>query len=277
MAESILEAVVDAVKTLPFLFVAYLLIEYIEHHMQSVSLQKLLRRRKVSVCIASVLGAVPQCGFSVTAANLYATHLISAGTLLAVFLATSDEAVPILLAEPELWGVMAGILVLKVCIGLVAGLLVDMFWKGKQKAPDFHDVCGHCHCEEEKGIVKPALLHTVKMFGFILLINVILGILMDLCSDSVIQTMFLHGSVFQPFVAALVGLVPNCGPSVALTQLYVQQQIDFGSLVSGLCSGAGLGMAVLFKLNPDKRENLTLLFLLYGIAVLAGLLCNLFW
>ena len=276
MAENILEAVVDAVKTLPFLFVAYLLIEYIEHHMQNVSVQKLLRKRKTSVCIASVLGAVPQCGFSVTASNLYATHLISAGTLLAVFLATSDEAVPILMAEPKLWRVMVGILVLKVVIGLISGLLVDTFWKEKHHAPDFHDVCGHCHCEKEKGIVKPALLHTVKMFGFILLINVILGILLDICSDGVIQTLFLHGSVFQPFVAAIVGLIPNCGPSVALTQLYVQQQISFGSLVAGLCSGAGLGTAVLFKMNPDKKENITLLLLLYGIAVFAGLVVNLF-
>ena len=275
MAESILEAVVDAVKTLPFLFVAYLLIEYIEHHMQNVSVQRLLRRRKASVCIASVLGAVPQCRFSVTASNLYATHLISVGTLLAVFLATSDEAVPILMAEPKLWPVMAGILVLKVLIGLGAGLLVDMFWKQKHHDPDFHDVCGHCHCEDEKGIVKPALLHTVKMFGFLLVINLILGILMDICSDAVIQTLFLHGSVFQPFVAALVGLIPNCGPSVALTQLYVQQQISFGSLVAGLCSGAGLGTAVLFKVNHDKKENIMIVLLLYGIAVVTGLVLNL--
>ena len=275
MAESILEAVVDAVKTLPFLFVAYLLIEYIEHHMQNVSVQKLLRKRKASVCIASVLGAVPQCGFSVTASNLYATHLISVGTLLAVFLATSDEAVPILMAEPKLWTVMAGILVLKVLIGLVAGLLVDMFWKGNHHDPDFYDVCGHCHCEEEKGIVKPALLHTVKMFGFLLVINLILVIMMDISSDAVIRTLFLHGSVFQPFVAALVGLIPNCGPSVALTQLYVQQQISFGSLVAGLCSGAGLGTAVLFKVNQDKKENIMIVLLLYGIAVVTGLVLNL--
>lgn len=275
MIESIWEAVTDAVKILPFLFVAYLLIEYVEHHMQNVSVQKVLQKRKASVCVASVLGAVPQCGFSVTASNLYATHLISAGTLLAVFLATSDEAVPILLAEPELWSVMLKILAAKIVIGIVAGFLVDACWKQKQQKPDFHKVCDHCHCEEEKGIVRTALMHTLKMFGFILVINVVLGVLLHMCSDAVVQKIFLHGSVFQPFVAALIGLIPNCGPSVALTQLFVQQQISFGSLLAGLCSGAGLGMAVLWKIHADKKENLRILLLLYVIAALVGVVANL--
>lgn len=277
MIEVIEEALLDALKAFPFLFLAYLLIEYIEHYMNKVSLERLLKRKKTSVCAGALLGVVPQCGFSVTASNLYATGLISVGTLLAVFLATSDEAVPILLARPELWSDMGIILCLKVVIGLTAGLLVDYFWKNEHREPKFEKVCHHCHCEENHGIVKPALTHTVKMFLFILILNLIFGILLEYCSETLISGLFLNGSIFQPFIAALFGLIPNCAPSVALTQLYVQQQISFGSLVAGLCSGAGLGIAVLFRINDDKRECVKILVILYGVAVAAGMVINLLW
>lgn len=277
MIEVIEEALLDALKAFPFLFLAYLLIEYIEHYMNKVSLERLLKRKKTSVCAGALLGVVPQCGFSVTASNLYATGLISVGTLLAVFLATSDEAVPILLARPELWSDMGIILCLKVVIGLTAGLLVDYFWKNEHREPKFEKVCHHCHCEENHGIVKPALTHTVKMFLFILILNLILGILLEYCSETLISGLFLNGSIFQPFISALFGLIPNCAPSVALTQLYVQQQISFGSLVAGLCSGAGLGIAVLFRINDDKRECVKILVILYGVAVAAGMVINLLW
>ena len=141
-----MEAVLDALKALPFLFVAYLLIEYIEHYMKKASLEKLLKHKKTSVCAGAVLGVVPQCGFSVTASNLYATGLISTGTLLAVFLATSDEAIPILMARPEMWSVMVKILPLKVLIAVLAGWLTDYFWRNKKREPKFEKVCGHCHC-----------------------------------------------------------------------------------------------------------------------------------
>ena len=219
---------------------------------------------------------MPQCGFSVTASNLYATGLISTGTLLAVFLATSDEAVPILMARPDMWSVMIKILPLKVFIAVLAGWIVDYFFRNKKREPKFEKVCGHCHCENNHGIVKPALVHTVKMFLFILLLNVLLGILLEYSSEAMISTLFLDGSLFQPFVAALFGLIPNCAPSVALTQLFIQGQISFGSLVAGLCSGAGLGMAVLFRMNDDKKACVKILLILYGVAAVAGMAVNLF-
>ena len=276
MIEVIMEAVLDALKALPCLFVAYLLIEYIEHYMKKASLEKLLKHKKTSVCAGAVLGVVPQCGFSVTASNLYATGLISTGTLLAVFLATSDEAIPILMARPEMWSVMVKILPLKVLIAVLAGWLTDYFWRNKKREPKFEKVCGHCHCENSHGIVKPALTHTIKMFIFILILNLIIGVLLEYCSETVLNALFLNGSVFQPFVAALFGLIPNCAPSVALTQLFIQQQISFGSLVAGLCSGAGLGMAVLFRMSDDKIDCVKILLLLYGIAVVSGMMINIF-
>lgn len=276
MIEVIMEAVLDALKALPFLFVAYLLIEYIEHYMKKASLEKLLKHKKTSVCAGAVLGVVPQCGFSVTASNLYATGLISTGTLLAVFLATSDEAIPILMARPEMWSVMVKILPLKVLIAVLAGWLTDYFWRNKKREPKFEKVCGHCHCENSHGLVKPALTHTIKMFIFILILNLIIGVLLEYCSETVLNALFLNGSVFQPFVAALFGLIPNCAPSVALTQLFIQQQISFGSLVAGLCSGAGLGMAVLFRMSDDKKDCVKILLLLYGIAVVSGMMINIF-
>ena len=276
MIEVIMEAVLDALKALPFLFVAYLLIEYIEHYMKKASLEKLKKKKKTSVCAGAVLGVVPQCGFSVTASNLYATGLISTGTLLAVFLATSDEAIPILMARPEMWSVMVKILPLRALIAVLAGWLTDYFWRNKKREPKFEKVCGHCHCENSHGIVKPALTHTIKMFIFILILNLILGVLLEYCSETVLNALFLNGSVFQPFVAALFGLIPNCAPSVALTQLFIQQQISFGSLVAGLCSGAGLGMAVLFRMSDDKKDCVKILLLLYGIAVVSGMMINIF-
>ena len=114
------------------------------------------------------------------------------------------------------------------------------------------------------------------MFIFILILNLIIGVLLEYCSETVLNALFLNGSVFQPFVAALFGLIPNCAPSVALTQLFIQQQISFGSLVAGLCSGAGLGMAVLFRMSDDKKDCVKILLLLYGIAVVSGMMINIF-
>ena len=169
---------------------------------------------------------------------------------------------------------MVKILPLKVVIAVLAGWLTDYILRNKKREPKFEKVCGHCHCESSHGIVKPALTHTIKMFLFILILNLILSVLLEYCSETVLDALFLNGSVFQPFVAALFGLIPNCAPSVALTQLFIQQQISFGSLVAGLCSGAGLGMAVLFRMSDDKKDCVKILLLLYGIAVVSGMVIN---
>ena len=275
MFEFITEALIDTLRTLPFLFLAYLLIEYLEHHVKLQSVQRMMVHNRLGVVVGSLLGVIPQCGFSVTAANFYTSRLISAGTLAAVFLATSDEAIPILIAEPKMLPVVWKMILLKVVIAIIAGILLDTIWRKKEKHEMFHELCRDCHCED-KSFVWSAAYHTLKLGIFLLAVNLILGCLMEFVSGNLLQKIFLDGNVFQPFLTALVGLIPNCAASVALTELYLEGHIAFGSLAAGLCSGAGLGMAVLFRTNQNRRENLIILGWLYLTAVISGGLINAF-
>lgn len=275
MFELIAEALTDTLRALPFLFFAYVLIEYMEHHVSLQFLQRLMTHNRLGIVVGALLGVIPQCGFSVTAANFYTSRLISAGTLVAVFLATSDEAIPILIAEPGMLPVVWKMILLKLIIAIAAGILLDMVWKKKEKHEMFHELCHDCHCEE-RSFLRSAAYHTLKLGIFLLAVNLILGGLMEFASGNVIRKMFLDGNVFQPFLTALIGLIPNCAASVALTELYLEGHIAFGSLAAGLCSGAGLGIAVLFRTNKSRKENLIILGWLYLAAVVAGGLINVF-
>lgn len=271
--EIIIDACIDSLKALPFLFLAYYVIEYLEHKVELQRIQGWMKHKKAGVCVGALLGAFPQCGFSVTSANLYTSHLISAGTVLAVFISTSDEAIPILLAEPEMLPQIAKILLIKIAAGIVVGLLVDFIWRNQRTVHNLHDVCQECHCEE-RSILKSALHHTGELFLFLLAVNLILGFVMAGVSEAVLEKLFLNGSIFQPFLTSLIGLIPNCAASVALTELYLAGHIAFGSLIAGLCSGAGLGMVLLFKMNKHMKDNMIILAVLYGTAVITGMLVN---
>lgn len=274
MIDIIADALLDSVKALPFLFLAYYLIEYLEHKVDIRALHNLMMHKKAGVCIGALLGAFPQCGFSVTAANFFTSRLISVGTLLAVFIATSDEAIPILLAEPGMLPDVWKVILIKIIVAVAAGLTVDIFWKKQKKIGPFKELCQDCHCEDEGSILKPALRHTVQLFIFLLAVNLVLGFVMEMASDAILQKIFLNGSIFQPFLTTLIGMIPNCAASVALTELYIGGQITFGSMLSGLCAGAGLGIAVLLKTNKRKKENLGIILILYAVAVAAGLILN---
>lgn len=277
MADMILDAVIDALKALPFLFGAYLLIEFLEHRASDRLTGALSRLGPLGPLGGALLGCVPQCGFSVAAANFYAGRLITPGTLLAVFLATSDEALPILLSRPEALPVLGRLLAVKLIAAAVAGLLTDLvcgkFLRQKKEEP-FHDLCQDCDCEHQ-GVVKAALRHTVKIFLFLVLINLVLGFAIHFVGEDAISRLLLSGSAFQPLLAALIGFIPNCAASVILTELYLSGSLSFGAAVAGLCTGAGLGLAVLFKTNRRLKENLSLVGILYAAAVVTGAICNL--
>lgn len=279
MLDVLLDALLDTLKTLPFLFGAYLLIEFLEHKASDKLTGALSRMGPLGPLGGAALGLVPQCGFSVAAANFYAGRLISAGTLVAVFLATSDEALPIMLSRPEAFPVLLRLLAVKFVAAAVFGLLTDLvlkrFLKPDRQEP-FHDLCEDCDCEHE-GIFKSALRHTVKITVFLLLINLILGYAIYFIGEANISRFLLSGSIFQPLLAALIGLIPNCGASVILTELFLSGSLSFGSAVAGLCMGAGLGLAVLFRANKRPRENLCILGALYVFAVITGVACNLFF
>ena len=276
MLDVLLDALIDSLKMLPFLFAAYFLIEYLEHKASEKMTRSLQSLGPWGPVGGAVLGIVPQCGFSVAAANFYAGRLISLGTLLAVFIATSDEAIPILLAHPDQLGYIGPMLLIKLISAVAAGLLADLFVrrfvKPRREKP-FEELCVDCDCEPHSVLVS-ALRHTLEIFLFILLVNLLLGLAFYLVGEENISRVLLSGSAFQPFLTALIGLVPNCAASVLLTELFVSGSLSFGSCMAGLCAGAGLGLVVLFRTNRRIRENLAIVGALYGVSVVTGLIAN---
>ena len=269
------EPIIDTLKILPLLFIAYLIMEWLEKKASYKMERALAKIGRGGPVIGSLLGCVPQCGFSGASANLFTAGIITEGTLIAVFLSTSDEAVVLLLSSMAPFSVIGKLILTKIVIGILAGYLVDFKNKkrGIKKAPV--DMCRDCGCEESGGILKPAIKHTVKVGLFIFIVNLVLFNVASLLGEEFIHGILLSGSFFQPFITGLVGLIPNCAVSAAITELYVDGALSFGSAVAGLCSGAGVGLAVLLKANPIKKENLRIVVTLYIIAVASGIILNL--
>lgn len=271
------DAVLDSIKMLPFLYAAYLLIEWIERSHGERIETALAGGGRWGFVPAALLGCVPQCGFSAMAANLYASRVISLGSLLAVFLATSDEAVPLLMAVPEQWPRLALLLALKVLVALAAGFVLDM-GGGRLVPPALRGgYTGHaaevdCHAEHEptQSIFLAAARHTAEIFAFILLFNLLLGLLVAWVGPAAVEAFLAKMGPLQPAFAALIGLVPNCAASVLLTQLYLAGSIGFGAAVAGLCSGAGVGLTVLCRANHSLKQNLFIIGLLFGIGAVFG-------
>lgn len=274
----LLDALIDGAKMLPFLYLAYLLIEWLErNHGQRIE-NALAGGGRWGFVPGAVLGCVPQCGFSAVAANFYASRVITPGTLLAVFVATSDEAIPLLAAEPGMWGTLAVLLVLKVILGMAAGFVLDVPLRRVLPQSLYGGYAGHadevdCHEEHEEhsGIFLAALRHTLEIFAFILLFSFLIGLMFELVGEGTITALLGRMGPFQPMVAALIGLVPNCAASVLLAQLYMQGAITFGSLMAGLTAGAGIGLAVLWRVNPSWKQNLFMTGLLWAAGAAVGI------
>lgn len=273
------EAFFDTLKTLPFLFGVYFLIEYIEHHASGKLGQTLQKLGPWGAVGGGFLGVIPQCGFSVAASNLYSGRIITAGTLVAVFISTSDEAIPIMLSTPEFLGDMWKLLLVKLIIGIIAGLMLDLilkrFFNKVHHEKPFKELCSHCGCEHHS-ILYSSLKHTLGTIIFIFAVNLILGSLLEFAGEERVSKILISNSIFQPFIAALIGFIPNCGASVVLTELYSNHVISFGSLVAGLSTGAGVGLPVLFKSNKHIKENLLIMLYMYITAVATGCLIQLF-
>lgn len=274
----ILDSVLDTLKMLPFLFAAFLIIEFLEHHAKE-RFDKLFRRTdKSGPLVGALLGCVPQCGFSVLCANLYTGGIVTLGTLIAVFLSTSDEAVILLASSPNGGKEVLRLIAVKVIIAVIAGYMIDIFGKRffKNKVSE-SDLCEHdrCGCEEREGVLIPALIHTVKVFGFLLLFTVILNFAVALSGEERLGSVLLTNSVFQPFLAALLGFIPNCASSVMLTQLYTEGALSFGSVIAGLCTNAGAGLIVLMREKSRAKDNIKIIGILYVCAVIPGIILHL--
>lgn len=273
--EALLDAVFDTLKVLPFLFAAFLTMEAIEHYSSQYSNRILAKVGKAAPLAGAFLGCIPQCGFSAAAANLYSGGLITLGTLLSVFLSTSDEAVLILMAHPGNGKAIASLLIWKVIIGITAGFLIDMLSAKRKQTAQMKEFCKNCGCSDSGGILRPALFHTVQLTVYLFLFTFCLDLALEFAGMEQLAGFLGKDTVFQPFLAALLGLIPNCAASVLITELYLAGGLSFGSAIAGLCAGAGVGLAVLFRSNHSLRENLKILSLLYAISVTAGIILDL--
>ncbi len=279
--DTLLDAVWDSFKMLPFLFLAFLIIEFLEHRAQDKIKHLFTRAGAAGPAIATILGCIPQCGFSVMSANLYTSGIITLGSLIAVFLSTSDEAIILLATAHNGAYEIFKLLVTKIVIALFFGYIIFFIEKKKNKSHHHHshDLCEHdnCGCHKHGGVLRPALIHTAKVFGFLLLFTIIIDLAVSLIGTEALSHLLLSESVFQPLLAAVIGFIPNCASSVLLTQLYIEGTLSFGSLVAGLCTNAGAGMLILFRDKSKIKENLKVLGILYLCSVIPGIILHLFF
>lgn len=285
MIEIIEDTLIDAIKLLPFLFITYLLMEYIEHKMKNKSREAIKKSGKFGPLFGSLLGIFPQCGFSVSATNLYSGRVITLGTLIAVYLSTSDEMLPIFISEAVSPITILKILGLKLIIGIIAGFLIDfvivLLNKEKTHNEDndkieeqsIEHMCDeeHCHCNEN-GILKSTLKHTLNIFIYIVIITFIINLVVYFIGEENIANLLLDKPILGPIISALIGLIPNCAASVIITNMYLQNVISFGSMMAGLLTGAGVGLAILFKTNNNVKENIKIVGLLYFLGMLSGII-----
>lgn len=292
MIEVLLDAFKDTLAMLPWLLAIYIALEVLENRSESFIGEKISHRRGVAPFLGALFGCMPQCGFSVIAATLYSRRCISRGTLLAVLLSTSDEAVPVILAQHDKAPLVLWLLLVKVVLATAAGYTVDFLFKTKISSlahPPHAPVVpagGHRHCDcHAHGREVPGwktyflfpLKHTLKVAVFIFAVSLALGLLFSRFGSENMGRFFFTGTLLQPLVSVLIGLIPNCAASVALTEIYLKGGITFGSAIAGLSASGGLGILVLIKENKDRKETAFVIALLAGISLLAGILLNFFF
>ena len=277
------DALIDSLNLLPFLFLIFLIIEFVEHYYAKKRHLFVFWIKKIGPLFGSVFASLPQCGFSVIASTIYTRRLLSRGTLVAVYLATSDEAIPVLLAYPQKAPMILPIIGVKVAVAIIAGYVVDWLVTYNAKEPvvesvkeeDIEGCCHHhiIHAARRRDFWLHPLKHTLNIFVFIFLISVVLAFILSRTgSEDVMAKYCLMNSPLQPFLVSLVGLIPNCAISVMLTMLFVKNTISFGSLVAGLCTSGGLGILVLLRKNGDKKDTFIILGLLVLIGTILGLI-----
>ena len=277
-SDVLLDGFIDTLKIALFLFLAYLLMEFIEHKASERSLAFMQKAGAAGPLAGGLLGAVPQCGFSAVAANLYTGRVITLGSLVAVLLSTSDEMLPILISGRASATLILTILIYKAAVGIIVGFIIDiistLIFRNKENL-SIEGLCEveNCHCKE--GIFRSALHHTLTVGAFILIVTVFINTLVFFVGADKIAEISHGKPVVTHLISAILGLIPNCAISVALTDLYLDGIIGLGTMLSGLFSGAGVGLLVLFKVNKRAKENFIIIFILILCGVFFGLLADL--
>ena len=278
MYDVIIDALIDTLKLIPYLLITFLILEVLEHKLSKKNEQILIKNKKFGPFIGGVLGALPQCGFSTMAASLFSNRVITIGTVIAIFLATSDEMLPIMLSEKVEFLLILRIIGFKVLVGILIGVLVDIIYKVKKddgNKKHIHAMCedDNCHCEED-GILLSSIKHALKITLFVLFANIIINMVIYLIGENKLSSLLLNNNLVTYFIASLIGLIPNCASSVIITELYLANLITLGTLLSGLLTGSGLGILLLFRTNKDLKENITILGIVYLVGVIVGLITD---
>ena len=280
MFEILEHTIIDTIKLIPFLFITYIIMELIEHHAGEKTEKVIKKSGKFGPVLGALLGVIPQCGMSAVSANLYAARIITRGTLIAIFLSTSDEMLPILISEGTNIALILEILAIKVIIGIGVGIIIDLLSKKvkqKEHHEEIHEICEHehCHCEEE-GVVVSSVKHTVQIFAYIFVISFILNIIIHGIGEDKIAGLLVNTPLVGPILASLIGIIPNCASSVILTELFLENIITMGSMIAGLLVNSGVGLLVLFRVNKNLKENLSILGILYIVGAISGILLDIF-
>ncbi len=276
MKEVILDTIIDSLKLIPFLLVAFLIIELLEHKLNNKTKHIITKSKKVGPIIGSLLGVIPQCGFSVMATNLYITRIITLGTLISIYLSTSDEMLIIMISEKVEISLILKILLIKILFGIVYGLIIDKIINKKKKDKETnYELCDEEHCDCNHSILLSAIKHTLHITLFIFIITLIINTIFTLLGDNYLSKILLNNSILSPFITSLIGLIPNCAASVILTELYLNSTISLGALIGGLLTSSGSSLLVLIKNNKNQKENLSIILLLYALGVLSGIIIEL--
>ena len=279
MKDVLMDGLLDTLKIVPYLFVTFIILEFIEHKLTNNNQKLLSKNKKIGPLVGSILGGLPQCGFSSMAANLFSARVITIGTLIAVFLATSDEMIPIMISEHANGLLILKIVSFKIIIGMLSGLLIDFFYRNKKSdlSNKINDLCedDHCSCEEE-GIFLASIKHTLKISIFILIINLIVGSAFYYVGEEQISSVIVNSKWLIYIVSGMIGLIPNCAGSVIISKLYLTNLISTGALLSGLLPGSGIGILLLFKTNKNIKENFLILGIIYTIGIVIGIIVDLF-
>lgn len=268
--EILLEPIMESIYTLPVLFLACLLVEYISNR---DVINKVMEFGRVGPFLGSIIGCIPQCGFSVIAAKLYSMRYLTAGTLLSIFMATSDEALAILVVHPNLWKMLMLLIVMKIILGTITGFVVDRIKKHDEY--EYLQVAP-CDCGCQNGIFLPAFRHTINIFVFILLTNIIMALIVNFIGETTLTNLLKTNWLLQPLIAGIIGFIPNCAGSVILTQLYVTGGLTFGALFTGLTTSAGVGTLALLRYNENKKDSFKILTISYVVALVSGYLLTIF-
>uniref|UniRef100_UPI003FEFEE49 putative manganese transporter n=1 Tax=Candidatus Merdicola sp. TaxID=3085652 RepID=UPI003FEFEE49 len=279
MWDAILDSLIDTVKLIPFLLITYIIMEFIEHKTSHKTKDAIKKSGHFGPLIGGILGVVPQCGFSAAASSLYSARIITLGTLIAVFLSTSDEMLPILISEAVDVRIILSILGIKLVIAVIVGFIIDLFFRKKfetsEDEPEIKDLCEHEHCHCEHGIFKSALKHTINITLYIFIISLVLNIIIYFIGEDNLAHILNSTPIIGPIIASLVGLIPNCASSVIITQLYLSKVLNFATMIAGLLVNTGVGLLILFRTNKDLKENIKITVLLFAIGVIFGIIFDL--